>query len=153
MRRRFNVMSFGLLLLAIGVLLATPLFLTELGASNAAPRVHIKAEGYLRAHQAYEEIAQAYWQSVVDKRRLRFAKRARGEAIVLNDYALIQPPEYSGPPRPPGVSADRVAAPADPGARGFPEERRRAARLRADAAAATKWRSSAPTRRSRSLAD
>ena len=100
MRRRSHVMSFGCLLLAFGVLLAEPSLLTPHAASK--PIVHTKAESYLRAHHAYEEIAQAYWQSVVDKRRLRYAKRANGQPIELADYVLTQPPVYSGPPRPPG---------------------------------------------------
>jgi hypothetical protein len=59
-------------------------------------------EAYLHARRAYEEVAQAYWQSIADKRRARFAKRRHGETIGLDDYVLTQPPVYSGPPRPPG---------------------------------------------------
>ncbi|WP_237180071.1 hypothetical protein [Rhodoplanes sp. Z2-YC6860] len=57
-------------------------------------------EAYIRARTAYEQEAEAYWQSTIDKRRLRFAKRRSGTAIVLDDYVLTQPPVYSGPPRP-----------------------------------------------------
>jgi hypothetical protein len=57
-------------------------------------------EAYIRARTAYEQEAEAYWQSTIDKRRLRFAKRRSGTAIVLDDYVLNQPPVYSGPPRP-----------------------------------------------------
>jgi hypothetical protein len=59
-------------------------------------------EAYIRARRAYEDEASAYWQSVVDKRRGRNAKRRNNETIVLNDYVLTQPPVYIGPPRPPG---------------------------------------------------
>ena len=55
---------------------------------------------YTRARNAYEAEARAYWDSISDKRRTRFAKRRNGETIVLNDYVLTQPPVYSGPPRP-----------------------------------------------------
>jgi hypothetical protein len=60
-------------------------------------------EAYIRARRAYEDGATAYWQSVVDKRRGRNAKRRNNEAITLNDYVLTQPPVYTGPPRPPGT--------------------------------------------------
>ena len=67
-------------------------------ARAASPAV----EAYIRARTAYEQEAEAYWQSIADKRRARFAKRRSGEAIVLDDYVLTQPPVYTGPPRPPG---------------------------------------------------
>jgi hypothetical protein len=65
-------------------------------AAAASPAV----EAYIRARTAYEQEAEAYWQSTIDKRRLRFAKRRSGTPIVLDDYVLNQPPVYSGPPRP-----------------------------------------------------
>ena len=55
---------------------------------------------YQRARGAYEAEASAYWDQVVDKRRLRNEKRRNNEAIAINDYVLTQPPVYSGPPRP-----------------------------------------------------
>ena len=64
-------------------------------------------EAYIRARRAYEDEATAYWQSVVDKRRGRNAKRRSNEAITLNDYVLTQPPIYTGPPRPPGYVPPR----------------------------------------------
>lgn len=104
MRRRSNVMSFAGLLLALGVLLlAAPLLLAPHASSKPAV-APVKAEQYLRAHHAFEEVAEAYWQSVIDKRRLRYAKRANGQPIALEDYVLTQPPVYSGPPRPPGTA-------------------------------------------------
>ena len=59
-------------------------------------------EAYIRARRAYENEASAYWQSVTDKRRARFAKRRNNETVALDDYVLTQPPIYTGPPRPPG---------------------------------------------------
>jgi len=59
-------------------------------------------EAYIRARTAYENVAQAYWKSIADKRRGRFAKRRSGETVTLDDYVLTQPPVYTGPPRPPG---------------------------------------------------
>ncbi|MBX9842174.1 MAG: hypothetical protein K2Z80_10250 [Xanthobacteraceae bacterium] len=67
------------------------------GATAASPAV----EAYIRARTAYEQEAEAYWQSIADTRRARFAKRRSGERIVLADYVLEQPPVYTGPPRPP----------------------------------------------------
>src|SRR5712671_1822870 len=64
-------------------------------------------EAYIRARTAYEQEAEAYWQSIANKRRARFAKRRSGEPIVLDDYVLMQPPVYSGPPRPPGYVPPR----------------------------------------------
>jgi hypothetical protein len=55
---------------------------------------------YLRARGAYEAEASAYWDQVVDKRRIRNEKRRNNEPIAINDYVLTQPPVYSGPPRP-----------------------------------------------------
>ena len=55
---------------------------------------------YQRARGAYEAEASAYWDQVVDKRRLRNEKRRNNEAIAINDYVLTQPPVYSGPSRP-----------------------------------------------------
>jgi hypothetical protein len=55
---------------------------------------------YMRARSSYDEIASAYWDQVVEKRRVRNAKRRGNEAIQATDYVLTQPPVYSGPPRP-----------------------------------------------------
>jgi len=62
---------------------------------------------YLRARRAYEERADAYWQSISEKRRARFAKRRGGQPVGLDDYVLTQPPVYTGPPRPPGYRPPR----------------------------------------------
>jgi hypothetical protein len=62
---------------------------------------------YLRARRAYEEQADAYWQSISEKRRARFAKRRGGQPVGLDDYVLTQPPVYTGPPRPPGYRPPR----------------------------------------------
>ena len=101
-----------------------PLILVVLAASQSAlaatvaaqedgPVIQVAAsdrvamETYLRAREAYEDAAQTYWQSVTDKRRIRFAKRRSGETVGLGDYVLTQPPIYTGPPRPPGIVPPR----------------------------------------------
>ena len=87
---------------------ALPSFAQDMPDQNRpAARVAVSGnsaavEAYIRARRAYEDEASAYWQSVVDKRRGRNAKRRNSEAITLNDYVLTQPPIYTGPPRPPG---------------------------------------------------
>ena len=88
-------------LLALAVLLTA----APARAQNAAPGPALndyraKLAQYLQARQAYDEQADAYWNAVVEKRRLRNAKRRDRVAIQLADYVLTQPPLYTGPPRP-----------------------------------------------------
>jgi hypothetical protein len=76
-------------------------------AKNSAKAA--KTTGGYRSYSQYDKDATAYWQSVVDMRRVRIAKRNRGETIELTDYVLTQPPLWSGPlPR-------RPLPPATPG--------------------------------------
>ena len=51
----------------------------------AAAAAHQKARiaAYLHAWQAYEDEAAAYWKSIADKRRLRFAKRRNNQPVEL----------------------------------------------------------------------
>ena len=70
-----------------------------------------KLEEYTLARQKYEADADAYWESIADKRRLRRAKRRNNQDIVLGDYVLTQPPVYSGPPKPVDPSAPPEEAP------------------------------------------
>src|SRR5579859_3932865 len=79
----------------------------EKPAARAAVHHQGAIEAYIRARRAYEEEASVYWQSVVDKRRGRYAKRRNNETIALDDYVLTQPPVYTGPPRPPGYIPPR----------------------------------------------
>lgn len=66
------------------------------GLSNYQERLAI----YLQARQAYEAEADAYWSTVSAKRKGRNLKRRDHEPIELADYVLVQPPVYTGPPRP-----------------------------------------------------
>jgi hypothetical protein len=59
-----------------------------------------KLAQYLQARQTYDAEAEAYWNEVIEKRRLRNAKRRDHVPIGLADYVLTQPPRYDGPPRP-----------------------------------------------------
>jgi hypothetical protein len=75
-------------------------------AQSAAPdaaamaRYRAALEAYDHAHQLYAATAGAYWHSITEKRQSRNGKRARGEALSVNDYVLDQPPIYTGPPKP-----------------------------------------------------
>jgi hypothetical protein len=66
----------------------------------AADDYQAKLAQYMRARSAYDEIASAYWDQVVEKRHVRNAKRRDHATIQADDYVLTQPPVYSGPPRP-----------------------------------------------------
>jgi hypothetical protein len=83
---------------------------------NSAPLAEAKADyqrklaEYIAAQQEFEQLAQPYWKSVGDKRKLRNAKRRNGQPIVADDYVLAQPPVYAGPPRP----VDPAPEPAPP---------------------------------------
>ncbi len=55
---------------------------------------------YLQARETFAAVDHAYWKDIGQKRSLRVSKRARGDALALNDYVLTQPPKYTGPPRP-----------------------------------------------------
>jgi hypothetical protein len=59
-----------------------------------------KFSQYQAARGVYDAEAEAYWDAIAAKRRIRNAKRQEHRPIDLNDYVLTQPPIYSGPPRP-----------------------------------------------------
>jgi hypothetical protein len=96
--------------IVLAIVIATTSLPVGLSAANAqvgtASLAEAKAEykrklvEYEAAQQLYEEAAQSYWKLVSEKRQLRNAKRRNGEAIVVDDYVLAQPPVYTGPPRP-----------------------------------------------------
>jgi hypothetical protein len=71
-------------------------------------------EKYNEVHGAYVAAASAYWSAIADKRKTRFAKRARSEPLVIDDYVLTQPPVYTGPPKPSDPSAPKEEAPPPP---------------------------------------
>jgi hypothetical protein len=92
------------------------------GAQSAKPAASAAAmAAYRRAlaeyntiHGAYVAAASAYWSSIANKRKARFAKRARHESLTVDDYVLTQPPVYTGPPRPVDPSAPKAATPSPP---------------------------------------
>jgi hypothetical protein len=83
-------------------------------SAEAMAEYRRRLEAYNTAHDAYVAAVGAYWSSIADRRRLRFAKRAAGQPIALEDYVLTQPPAYSGPPKPVDPSAAKEPAPSAP---------------------------------------
>ena len=71
-------------------------------------------EAYNKVHDAYMAAASAYWSAIADKRKARFAKRARNEPLVIDDYVLTQPPVYTGPSKPADPSAPKEEGPPQP---------------------------------------
>ena len=98
------------LALVVALLLGAPSPSSAQRDTNVSPQV----EQYLAARRAFEEVSSAYWQSVLDKRRARNAKRRANEEIQIDDYVLTQPPVYSGPPRPPDLTGPDPTQPPRP---------------------------------------
>jgi hypothetical protein len=82
-------------------LAVTPPVVTPPADPAAAVAQYRRAlEDYDRAWQSYSVAASSYWNSIVEKRKVRNAKRASGETPSIEDYVLAQPPVYRGPPKP-----------------------------------------------------
>ena len=74
----------------------------------------LKLEAYTAAHRKYEGEADAYWNLIAEKRRIRNAKRHGNKEILIEDYVLTQPPVYAGPPKPVDPSAPAEITPTRP---------------------------------------
>jgi hypothetical protein len=106
--RRPGYFALALLLIApqAAALDAAPLPATRAGAmaQAASPQAiaeyRRKLKEYLEARAAFDQEADAYWNSIAEKRRGRNAKRRERQTITLDDYVLTQPPVYAGPRRP-----------------------------------------------------
>jgi hypothetical protein len=79
---------------------ATADALAQAASPQAIADYRRKLREYQEARAAFEQEARAYWSSIADTRRGRNAKRRERQAITLDDYALTQPPVYTGPKRP-----------------------------------------------------
>ena len=111
----------ALLAIAIGAFVASPAAAQspqsaevvaqqpELAAAVAQYRRAL--EEYGKAWQSYTAASSAYWNLISEKRQLRNAKRARGEPLSMSDYVLVQPPVYTGPPKPRNPLKPEVAPP------------------------------------------
>ena len=94
----------GLVAAAVALTMSLTVSLTVAAAGTAAQAAPPDAAGgpepWRQARERFDAEAAAYWQAITDKRRLRRAKRRDGEAVILEDYVLTQPPRYDGPPAP-----------------------------------------------------
>ncbi|HYQ07892.1 MAG TPA: hypothetical protein VER26_13070 [Xanthobacteraceae bacterium] len=68
--------------------------------ASAMAQYHRALDEYNKARQSYAAASDAYWNLISEKRQLRNTKRARGEQLSITDYVLVQPPIYTGPPKP-----------------------------------------------------
>jgi hypothetical protein len=110
----------GLGLIAAGLAAGTawaqprplPVNIVNARAQTASPQAiaeyRRKLQIYLAAREAFNAEAGAYWETIAEKRRARFAKRRHGQRIALDDYVLTQPPLYDGPKRPVNPEPDET---------------------------------------------
>ena len=74
--------------------------MAQAASPQAIAEYRRKLKEYLEARAAFDQEADAYWNSIAEKRRGRSAKRRERRTIALDDYVLTQPPVYAGPRRP-----------------------------------------------------
>jgi hypothetical protein len=82
--------------------------MAQAASSQAIAEYRRKLKEYLGARAAFDQEADAYWNSIAEKRRGRNAKRRERQTITLDDYVLTQPPVYAGPRRPVNPSPEAV---------------------------------------------
>jgi hypothetical protein len=87
--------------------------LTGAALDKAMADYKLKTKECTAAREKHEAVAVPYWERIDAKRKSRIAKRRAGEAILLGDYVLEQPPVYSGPPCPPDPSVRQEDQPDD----------------------------------------
>src|SRR5262249_31563574 len=73
---------------------------TSSDVAAMTPEERRAREKYKKAWQNYPAAGGTYWTSIADRRKLRNGKSARGELLPVNDYFLVHPPAYTGPPNP-----------------------------------------------------
>jgi hypothetical protein len=82
--------------------------MAQAASPQAITEYRRKLKEYLEARAAFDQEADAYWNSIAEKRRGRNAKRRERQTITLDDYVLTQPPVYAGPRRPVNPSPEAV---------------------------------------------
>jgi hypothetical protein len=82
--------------------------MAQAASSQAIAEYRRKLKEYLEARAAFDQEADAYWNSIAEKRRGRNTKRRERQTITLDDYVLTQPPVYAGPRRPVNPSPEAV---------------------------------------------
>src|SRR5947208_13670243 len=78
---------------------ATASAMAQAASPQAIAEYRRKLKEYLERRAAFDQEADAYWNSVAEKRVGRGAQRRERQTIALDDYVLTQPPGYSGPRR------------------------------------------------------
>ena len=107
-RRGLTFLSFALSLNAAAALARDqgplPTAVSDAMAQAVSPQAMADYQRRLREYQearaAFDAEASAYWNSIIEKRRGRNAKRRERQPMTLDDYVLTQPPVYAGPKRP-----------------------------------------------------
>jgi hypothetical protein len=74
--------------------------MAQAASPQAVAEYRRRLKEYQEARAAFDAEAGAYWNSIIEKRRGRNAKRRDRQTITLDDYVLTQPPVYTGPRRP-----------------------------------------------------
>jgi hypothetical protein len=59
-----------------------------------------RLDEYIRARKKFDDDSNRYWGLIIEKRRIRIAKRRNNQMLEIDDYVLTQPPVYTGPPKP-----------------------------------------------------
>ncbi len=88
-----------------------PVLAAHSSLAAATEEYRRKLEEYTAARQKYEDDTNAYWSSIVEKRRTRNVKRRNNQDVLIDDYVLTQPPVYTGPSKPLDPSAPTGEAP------------------------------------------
>jgi hypothetical protein len=101
-------------LIAFSLLALVPQARAQAISPAALADYQAKLAQHQAARDAYETEADAYWDAIAAKRRVRNANRREHRPIELDDYVLTQPPVYSGPPRPVDPRAPTQPPPARP---------------------------------------
>src|ERR1700686_4232038 len=90
---------------------ATADAMAQAASPQAIAEYNRKLAAYQQTRAAFEAEAEAYWNSIAEKRRGRNAKRREHREIGLDDYVLTQPPVYTGPKRPVNPEGEPEAQP------------------------------------------
>src|SRR5262249_7503868 len=69
-------------------------------SESAKAEFQRKLKEYTAARQEFEVEEGTYWRNVAEKRRQRANKRLIKEPLGIDDYVLVQPPNYTGPSKP-----------------------------------------------------
>ncbi|WP_430715309.1 hypothetical protein [Rhodopseudomonas pseudopalustris] len=74
--------------------------LAQAVSPEAIAEYRYRLQQYQAARAEFDRDAEAYWNAIAERRRIRNAKRRAGDQVSVEDYVLAQPPVYTGPKRP-----------------------------------------------------